>query len=149
MSDEYNEFDDVAMRYGDRPSVVFVPTSTEEMEIKIERETNEFLKLLDGLSSTEQRKKNLWRQIYENALEDRKNSYIIFADLYGQVSGNSDQHAIHGPVLSKYMERMSKANDQLIKLAELVSDAVDAEVEENWSEDDMYKALEESREGDQ
>lgn len=138
----YDELEDeMALRYDDTVDTSFIPTSTAELEAKATKEIKEFKKLLDGLSSTEDRKKNLWRQIYENALEDRRNSYILFADLYSQVSGHSDQHAIHGPSLSKYMERMSKANDQLIKLADLVSEAVDNEVEENWSEEEMYDML--------
>ena len=60
------------------------------------------------------------------------------------VANKNSEHAIHGQTLTKYMERMSKANEQLIKLAELVSQAIDENVEEEWSEDQMYDALEKS-----
>jgi hypothetical protein len=50
---------------------------------------------------------------------------MIWTDLYLQVHGNPEQHVIHGDHLSKYMERMEKANTQLLKLAELVYKAKD------------------------
>jgi hypothetical protein len=41
------------------------------------------------------------------------------------VHGNPEQHVIHGDHLSKYMERMTRSNDQLLKLADLVYKAKD------------------------
>ncbi len=110
----------------------------EQLDDKINSEVKGFSDLLDTLSSTEERKKALWRQIYEYALIDRKNAFVLFGDLYTMVAGNGSEHAIHGATLAKYMERMSKANEQLIKLASLVSDAVDEDIEQNWGEDEMY-----------
>lgn len=115
--------------------------STAELDAKIEREVKGFSDLLNTLASTEDRKKALWKQIYEFALVDRKNAFVLFGDLYNMVANNGTEHAIHGATLSKYMERMQKANEQLIKLAELVSEAIDEETEESWSEDDMYAMM--------
>jgi hypothetical protein len=36
------------------------------------------------------------------------------------VHGNPDMHALHGDRLVKYLERMEKANDQILKLTDLV-----------------------------
>lgn len=137
MSDESTtEFDNAV-------DISFYPISTQELNRRAEQNIEEFNDLLNGLSSTEDKKKNLWRQIYENAIFDRKNAYLMFADLYSQVSGQADKHAIHGPVLSKYIERMNKCNDQLIKLATLVSDAINEDIEDQWDEDKMYDMLNE------
>ena len=38
-----------------------------------------------------------------------------------QLKGNAANHTILGPVVVKYIERMSRANDQLIKLAEIIT----------------------------
>jgi hypothetical protein len=38
-----------------------------------------------------------------------------------QDKGNAANHNILGPVIAKYLERMSRANDQILKLAELVA----------------------------
>ena len=84
-----------------------------------------FVDLLNSLTTIDERLKLLWKQIYENALVDRRNAYLIWTDLYITVQGNPEQHVIHGDHLSKYMERMEKANTQLLKLAELVHKAKD------------------------
>lgn len=118
-----------------------------ELDQKTERQLLDFSALLDTLSSLEDKKKLLWRQIYENAVSDRKNAYILFGDLYKDVHNNPNEHAIHGPILSKYMERMEKSNAQLIKLAEMIDDV--AETEEEWmtDEDAMYDRILKNKKG--
>lgn len=78
-----------------------------------------FCELLDSIDMDD-KLKLLWKQIYKNATEDRKHAMIVWADLYMQVHGNPEMHALHGDRIAKYMERMEKANTQLLKLAELV-----------------------------
>ncbi len=91
--------------------------SVEEKEKKIKR----FSDLLDSLESTEDKKKLLWREIYENALNDRDSAGILFTDLLLQSKGNSANHTMFGPIMSKYLERMAKSNDQILRLAELLA----------------------------
>jgi hypothetical protein len=102
----------------------------------------DFSALLDSFSSLEDKKKSLWKQIYENAVTDRNNAYTMFGDLYGDIAGKPTEHAIHGQNLARYLERMEKANNQLIKLAEMIDD-LESE-EEEWLEDDdnMYATIE-------
>jgi len=92
---------------------------------KTDQDLATFVELLDSITTIDERLKLLWKQIYENALIDRRNAYMIWTDLYLTVHGNPEQHVIHGDHLSKYMERMEKANTQLLKLAELVYKAKD------------------------
>lgn len=92
---------------------------------KTDQDLATFVELLDSITTIDERLKLLWKQIYENALIDRRNAYMIWTDLYLTVHGNPEQHVIHGDHLSKYMERMEKANAQLLKLAELVYKAKD------------------------
>jgi hypothetical protein len=106
-----------------------------------EKQYENFANLLDTISSVEEKTKALWRQIYENAAEDRQNAGLMWTDLYIRVHGKAEEHAIHGATLAKYVERMSKANEQLIKLTDLVSKAANIEVEETISEEDMYKEM--------
>jgi len=57
-----------------------------------------------------------------------------------KVHGNSNEHAIHGQTITKYLERMSKANDQLIKLADLISRKKE---EDNYIDgEDVYETIE-------
>lgn len=117
------------------------PTNNELIR-KAENDLQTFTELLDSITTVDVKLKLLWKQIYENALIDRRNAYIIWTDLYLQVHGNAEQHVIHGDHLSKYMERMEKANTQLLKLAELVYKAKDKqEAEELPSSNQLFDRL--------
>jgi len=100
------------------------PTGQELIK-KTDSDLEVFSDLLNSITTIDERLKLLWKQIYENALIDRRNAYMIWTDLYLQVHGNPEQHVIHGDHMAKYMERMEKANTQLLKLAELVYKAKD------------------------
>lgn len=89
----------------------------------VEKKISDFSGLLDQIESLSDKKKQLWKEIYENAISDRQNSYIMFAKLVKLVQDKSSEHAVHGKTIATYIERMSKANDQLIKLAELIARA--------------------------
>ena len=80
-----------------------------------------FSELLQDLVNTTDKKKLLWKEIYENALRDRVNAEILFNEAYTSMQTN--EHITIGPVLTKYLERMNRSNEQLLKLAELVSKA--------------------------
>ncbi len=101
-----------------------------ELVRKTEKDLSTFSELLDSLVGVDERVKLLWKQIYENALTDRRNAYMVWSDLYMAVHGNPEQHVIHGDHLSKYMERTTRCNDQLLKLAELVYKAKDKQEQE-------------------
>lgn len=98
---------------------------------KTENDLLTFVQLLDSIDTVDERLKLLWKQIYENALMDRRNAYVVWTDLFMAVHGNPEQHVIHGDHLAKYMERMEKANLQLLKLAELVYKAKDKQESES------------------
>lgn len=111
------------------------------LQEKIAKSITNFHDLLDGLANTEARKKALWKQIFEYALIDRKNAYLLFSDLYNAVIGAPAEHAIHGQTLSKYLERMSKANDQLIKLAEIIDEEVQEQLDTAVNEESLYEQM--------
>jgi hypothetical protein len=89
----------------------------------LQEKVKDFSSLLKQIESVDDKKKQLWKEIYENAICDRQNAYLMFVKLVMIVQDKSTEHAIHGRSLSSYIERMSKANEQLIKLAELVAKA--------------------------
>jgi hypothetical protein len=90
---------------------------------KKNKKIEDFGDILDAIESTEDKKKLLWKEIYENALNDRENASILFMDLMTQSQGNPGNHTTFGPIMSKYLERMSKSNDQILRLAELIDKA--------------------------
>lgn len=127
------------------PEENFKPVSGMELAKKKQAQLQDFSNLLDSIDRKLDKKKTLWKQVYENAITDRMNAYLVFADLYINVHGKPDAHALHGQNLAKYLERMSKSNEQLLKLAELVANAeiegTDKEEESNLSEDDLYNKI--------
>lgn len=80
-----------------------------------------FSDLLDSLDSIEDKKKMLWLEAYENAISDRDNASFLLNDLLKQVQGSVPLHTSLGSIMSKYLERMSKSNDQILRLAELIA----------------------------
>ena len=100
---------------------------TEKKLTKTEKKLKDFADLLDSLSKTEDKKKLLWRDAYQNALEDRESANILVTDLLMQIRGNTTNHQAFGSIMSKYLERMAKSNDQILKLAELVTKEQDQE----------------------
>ena len=87
----------------------------------VEKKTEQFGEMLASIEALEDKKKYLWREIYENAIVDRMNAYMLFTDVYGTMTGDKADHVTLGPMMGKYIERMNKANDQLLKLAELIA----------------------------
>lgn len=112
-----------------------------ESEVK-EQRLQDFSALLDTLEDLADKKKHLWRQIYENAVNDRDAAGVLFLDLFISTSSSAAQHALNGPILAKYLERMCRSNDQLIKLAELIERADQANSKIDI--EDMYSKIEES-----
>jgi len=103
-----------------------------------DKKVKQFSDLLDSIESLEDKRKFLWKEIYENALNDRECASFIFADLFKDLSGSA-QHAVAGTIASKYLERMSKSNDQILKLAELISKAEEQNTQIN--PDDIYNTI--------
>jgi hypothetical protein len=106
---------------------------------EINEKVKDFSTLLEQIESLSDKKKRLWKEIYENAIIDRQHAYAMFLELSQIVKGKSTEHAVHGRTLSAYIERMSKANDQLIKLAELIAKADRSNQEIN--PDDMFNMI--------
>lgn len=102
----------------------------------------DFKQLLESISSLEDKRKILWLDIYTNALEDRSNAFNMYISLSEHVIADLDKHAIHAPNIAKYIERMSKANEQLLKLASLVEEAILAsERNETMTSEQIYDML--------
>ncbi len=94
-----------------------------EKQKKQQKKIDAFSELLNDLINTTDKKKMLWKEIYENALYDRANAEILFNEAYTSMQSSSSEHISLGPILTKYLERMNRTNEQLLKLAELVSKA--------------------------
>lgn len=110
-----------------------------EVNEKKENQLKNFADILDSIETLENKKKMLWKEIYENAISDREKAKLLFNDAYISMQGGVNEHMNIGAVMSKYMERMSKSNDQILKLAELI--AKEEEKSEAVSEDDIFSKI--------
>ena len=111
----------------------------ETTDRNIEEKIRDFSELLKDIDSLDDRKRQLWREIYENAITDRQNSYVMFSKLVRIVGDKSTEHAVHGKTVATFLERMSRANDQLIKLAELIAKAQKGD--DSIDPDDMFDKI--------
>jgi len=107
----------------------------EKNEAKEKRIKN-FADILDNIDSLEDKKKMLWKEIYENSVEDREKAKMLFNDAYISMTGGVNEHMNIGAIMSKYLERMTRSNDQILKLVELISK--EEEKSEAISEDDIF-----------
>ena len=106
---------------------------------KMNKKIGTFADLLDNISNLEYKKKLLWKEIYENALSDRENANALYTDLYLKMEGSQSDHLAVGSVMVKYLERMCKSNEQILKLADLISreETKTAKIDA----DDMFSAI--------
>jgi len=104
-----------------------------------EQKIKDFSEMLAGLASTDDKKKALWREIYENAVTDRERASILFTEAYLAMGDSTSDHVSLGSTMSKYLERMTKSNDQILSLADLVNKA--EEKEEKIVPDELYEKI--------
>jgi len=103
------------------------------------KKVDAFSDLLDKISSLEDKKKLLWKEIYENALSDRENANTLYTNLYLKMEGSQSDHVAVGSIMAKYLERMCKSNEQILKLADLI--AKEESKASKIDADDMFSAI--------
>ena len=118
----------------------YVPKPVGPDESSLDTKMKEFGELLVSMQGLDTKKKILWREIYENASQDRMNAYILFTEAFRAMGiASTSEHITAGPIMTKYIERMNKANDQLLKLADIISrEEVEAS---KISSDDLYNQM--------
>lgn len=97
--------------------IVKAPSDLEVTKKKLK----DFDDILKSIEHADNKTKLLWREIYENSVIDRQNAHILFVEAYSNMGSGSGDHLSLGTTLTKYLERMNKSNEQLLKLAELIS----------------------------
>lgn len=96
----------------------------DELERKANKlKTNNFQSILENISELDPKKRVLWKEIYENAIQDRSHAYMMFSVLVSICEKNTTEHAVHGRSISSYIEKMQKANEQITRLAALIQKA--------------------------
>ena len=96
----------------------------------------------ESSSNDNKTKEQIWNEIYQNAFHDREKASMLVTNLWKEITADPEKHALYGTTMTKYLERMSKSNDQLVKLAELMQRSDTEVVEEEVDLDDVYKKIE-------
>lgn len=102
-----------------------------------------FTEMIDAMGGIDVERKRLFKEVYANAVNDRERATKLFDDLSGHIDEEKTNidaaHTIHGATLTRYLERMHRSNEQLIKLAEMISDAMGTD--ENVNLDDVFSRI--------
>ena len=99
-----------------------------------------FEKILSDIGNLDDRKMFLWLEIYNNAKNDRVCASALFTQAFSQLGGTAAEHITLGSTLVKYLERMTKANDQLLSLASLITKEI--EQQNTINADDIFTQIE-------
>jgi len=95
----------------------------------------------ESSSNDEKTKEAVWKEIYQNAFQDREKASMLVTNLWKEITADPEKHILYGTTVSKYLERMAKSNDQLVKLAELMQKAEPPEVNEDVDIDNIYDQM--------
>ena len=112
-------------------------------ERSIEERVRDFSDLLKDIDTLDDKKRQLWKEIYENAIADRQNAYVMFTKLVRICGNDSTQHAVHGKTVATYIERMSRSNEQLLKLVDLI--AAEKAASDKINPDEMFEKINSKR----
>lgn len=115
------------------------PPALVDFVLKSAEQVKKFNARIDALLAVDEKTKTMWKEVYENALFDRQNAYRLYADIWNTMQGDPAGHTMNGNQAAKYLERMGRANDQLIKLSEMMN-AVE-ESNSKIDEDDVYEQI--------
>lgn len=100
-------------------------TTVKEMNEEATSMVGEFDGLLEKIEYASPEMKKLWREIYQNSIDDRVRAMILFTDICQNIIGSEQGHTVHNKAANDYLTRMNKSNDQLLKLAQQIDEASD------------------------
>ena len=95
----------------------------------------------ESSSNDPKSKEEIWTEIYKNAFQDREKSIMLVTNLWKEITADPEKHALYGSTMTKYLERMAKSNDQLVKLAELMQKSDTVVEDEDIDLDDVYSKM--------
>ena len=95
----------------------------------------------ESSSNDPKSKEEIWAEIYQNAFQDREKASMLVTNLWKEITADPEKHALYGTTITKYLERMSKSNDQLVKLAELMQKSSEDVEDVDLDLDDVYSKI--------
>ena len=104
-----------------------------------EKKVKQFSELLESIKELDNKKRILWKEIYDNAISDREKASILFTEGFKNMNGGTSDHISVGPTLVKYLERMCKSNAQIISLADMINKS--EEMNSKIDPDDLFSKI--------
>ena len=86
----------------------------------LQEKVKNFTELLDSLAYLDDKRKVLWKEIYQNAIDYRERAAVLFTNATLTMDNASSTHVTLGATMTKYLERMGKSNEQILRLAEMI-----------------------------
>lgn len=112
-----------------------------ESNKKTERQIKDFEKQIAEMKDDDSPHARLWIEIYNNAVSDRTCASALFTQAFSLLGASAADHVSLGTTLVKYLERMSKSNEQLLSLSQLIEK--DRSEEKTLSTKDIFSQIEE------
>jgi deoxycytidine triphosphate deaminase len=106
---------------------------------ELSKKVEDFEQLIDSIE-LDDKKRILFKKIYSNSIDDRNYANVLFTNALVTMNNSQEFHITVGPILAKYLERMSKSNEQILKLTELILSLKSKE--EVIDIDELYKNME-------
>jgi hypothetical protein len=94
------------------------------VDADIEEKVKNFNELVQDVADLDPKLRLLWSEIYQNAVADRRYSRLLYEDLLPKLLSATENHGLYGDKIKMYLERMSKANDQLLLLVKYIAEHV-------------------------
>jgi hypothetical protein len=123
-----------------KPTNIEKIASLQESDRKAQVKIESFEEVLQSMEGVDPQKLQLWLEIYNNASNDRANASALLTQGFTLLGQTSADHMSLGPTLVKYLERMTKSNDQLLALAQLVAKEVEAKAA--FDTEDIFTKIE-------
>lgn len=116
-------------------------------ELQISRKLIDELEKFDTLvikedSGIDEKIVSLWIEIYKNACADRNYAQGLYADGLTKMSSGHLSFMEISSSMAKFLERMNKSNDQLLKLSEIILKTLEEkEQKSDMTEDDIFNQI--------
>ena len=120
-----------------------IVTDTVSLETEARKQLTrayDFEEVVNSAKGLDEKKRLLWKQIYKNAVDDRASAGILFTNAFSSMGQAATDHIAMGTTLVKYLEKMSKANQQLLELSSIISR--DDEQNSQVDPDDIFRQIE-------
>ena len=111
---------------------------------KQEEQIKNFDVILKSLNTIDDKKKALLLLIYQNCLDDRDKSEVLYNSCLEKILEDASNIAILGIPASKFLEKLIQSNGQILELANLLQ-KLEEEKKEKFDPDEVFNTLQKQK----